>query len=52
MVRTGLRVIVEGDMSHLLLLGLAEKGGLLVLGGDCIIKSAKVPHIFDPRGRN
>lgn len=44
--------MVSGEMSHLLLLGLAEKGGLLVLGGDCIIKLARVPHIFDHRGRN
>lgn len=36
--------MVSGQMSHLLLLGLAEKGGLLVLGGDCIIKLARVPQ--------
>lgn len=36
-------------MRDLLLLGLAEKGGLLVLGGDCIIKLARAPQHVDPR---
>lgn len=36
-------------MRDLLLLGLAEKGGLLVLGGDCIIKLARAQHHVDAR---